>query len=175
MKALKQFTIPFSGLKLGKHQFELEIDKDFFDAYEYSLVKDGTLKANLELDKQETMLILNFDIQGSIQLSCDTCLADFAQPVNIKEKQIVKFADDELTNEDLEIMVISRKDSEIEVADLIYEYITISVPYVNNCEQAGVTCDPEMLQTLQKFSARDTEQTEESKEDPRWAALKKLK
>ncbi len=175
MKALKQFSIPFSGLKLGKHQFELEVDKDFFDAFEYSLVKDGKLKVNMELDKQETMLILNFDIQGTIQLTCDTCLSDFAQPIVIKEKQIVKFADDELANDDLEIIVISRKESEINVAELIYEYITISVPYVNNCEQAGATCDPEMIATLQKFSAGDKETKEEIQEDPRWAALKKLK
>ena len=58
LKPLKQFSIPFTGLKIGKHQFEFEIDKSFFDAFEYSLVKEGHLKAAVELDKQETMLIL---------------------------------------------------------------------------------------------------------------------
>jgi len=175
LKALKQFSIPFTGLKLGRHQFEFDIDKRFFDAFEYSLVKDGNLKVTLDLDKQETMLILHFLIEGTIQLNCDTCLAAFAQPVEIRERQIVKFAEDELESDDLEIMVLSKKESEIDVSALIYEYITVAVPYVNKCEQAGQTCDQEMISTLNKLAGRSTEQEEEKNDDPRWAALKKLK
>jgi len=174
LKALKQFSIPFTGLKLGKHQFEFDIDKRFFDAFEYSLVKDGNLKVKLELDKQETMLLLNFQIEGTLQLNCDTCLAEFAQPITVKERQIVKFAEEELESDDLEIMTLSKKESEIDVSSLIYEYITIAVPYVNKCEQAGQSCDQEMLSTLSKLASSDTEE-EEKNDDPRWAALKKLK
>lgn len=177
MKALKQFSIPFTGLKLGKHQFDFEIDKSFFDAFEYSLVKDGALKATVDLDKQETMLILHFHIWGTIQLNCDKCLAEFAQPIDIKERQIVKFAEDNLESDDLEIIVLNRKDSEIDISEMIYEFINVAVPYINNCEQAsnGQTCDPEMIATLEKLANRDTEKEEEKSDDPRWAALKKLK
>ena len=177
MKALKQFSIPFSGLKLGKHQFDFEIDKSFFDAFEYSLVKDGALKVTLELDKQETMLILNFHILGTIQLNCDKCLAEFAQPIEIEERQIVKFAEDELESDDLEIIVLNRKESEIDVSEMIYEFINVSVPYINNCEQAGTDqkCDPEMLATLEKLASGNEEEQEDNIDDPRWEALKKLK
>ena len=177
MKALKQFSIPFTGLKLGKHQFDFEIDKGFFDAFEYSLVKDGTLKATLDLDKQETMLILNFDIWGTIQLNCDKCLAEFGQPIEIKERQIVKFAEDELESDDLEIIVLNRKESEIDVSEMIYEFINVAIPYINNCEQAGTDqkCDPEMIATLEKLATGSAENEEEKIDDPRWAALKKLK
>ena len=65
LKPLKQFSVPFTGLKIGKHQFDFEIDNSFFDAFEYSLLKKGNLKAEVELDKQETMLILHFHIQGT--------------------------------------------------------------------------------------------------------------
>ena len=177
MKALKQFSIPFSGLKLGKHQFDFEIDKSFFDAFEYSLVKDGALKVTLELDKQETMLILNFHILGTIQLNCDKCLAEFAQPIEIEERQIVKFAEDELESDDLEIIVLNRKESEIDVSEMIYEFINVSVPYINNCEQAGTDqkCDPEMIATLEKLASGNEEEQEDNIDDPRWEALKKLK
>ena len=177
MKALKQFSIPFSGLKLGKHQFDFEIDKSFFDAFEYSLVKDGALKVTLELDKQETMLILNFHILGTIQLNCDKCLAEFAQPIEIEERQIVKFAEDELESDDLEIIVLNRKESEIDVSEMIYEFINVSVPYINNCEQAGTDqkCDPEMIATLEKLASGNEEEQEDKIDDPRWEALKKLK
>ncbi|SOD17840.1 YceD family protein [Pedobacter xixiisoli] len=176
MKALKQFSIPFTGLKLGKHSFEFEIDKSFFDAFEHSLVKDGTLKAQVELDRQETMLILGFHIEGAIQLNCDTCLSDFKQPIELKERQIVKFAEaiEEDEIEDLEIIVLPRKETAIDVSELIYEFITVAVPFINKCEQAGKTCDEQMLNTLDKLAVGHEEQEEQS-DDPRWEALKKLK
>jgi uncharacterized metal-binding protein YceD (DUF177 family) len=175
LKALKQFSIPFTGLKLGKHQFEFEIDKSFFDAFEYSLVKNGALKAEIELDKQETMLILNYHIFGTIQLNCDKCLSDFNQPIEIKERQIVKFAEDELESDDLEIIVLQKKESSIDVSESIYELITVAVPYINKCEQVDKQCDEQMLATLNKLSAGSEQKEEEQNDDPRWAALKKLK
>lgn len=177
MKALKQFSIPFTGLKLGQHQFDFEIDKSFFDAFEYSLVKNGVLKAKVELDKQETMLILNFQILGTIQLNCDKCLTEFANPIEIKERQLIKFAEDDLESDDLEIIMLNRRESEIDVSEMIYEFINVAVPYINNCEQAGQaqSCDPEMIATLEKLSSGNAIIEEEQSEDPRWAALKKLK
>ncbi len=177
MKALKQFSIPFTGLKLGKHQFEFEIDKRFFDAFEYSLVKDGALKVTVELDKQETMLILHFHIWGTIQLNCDKCLSEFGQPIDLKERQIVKFAEDNLESDDLEIIMLNKKESEIDISEMIYEFINVSIPYINNCEQAenGQQCDPEMIEKLAKLASGTVEKEEEQNDDPRWAALKKLK
>jgi uncharacterized protein len=175
LKALKQFSIPFTGLKLGKHQFEFEIDKSFFDAFEYSLVKDGTLKTTIDLDKQETMLILYFHIEGTIQLNCDKCLAEFNQPIEINERQIVKFAEDNLESDDLEIIVLNKKESTIDVSEIIYELITVSIPYINKCEQVGKVCDQEMIATLDKLASGSAEKEEEQNDDPRWAALKKLK
>jgi len=52
VKHLKQYRIPFSGLNAGKHNFEFDINKKFFDCYEHSIVKDGNLKAEVELQKQ---------------------------------------------------------------------------------------------------------------------------
>ncbi|MBB2145844.1 DUF177 domain-containing protein [Pedobacter sp. LMG 31464] len=177
MKALKQFSIPFTGLKLGKHQFEFEVDKSFLDAFEYSLVKDGALKVEVELDKQETMLILHFHILGTIQLNCDKCLAEFSQPIEVNERQIVKFAEDDLESDDLEIIMLNKKESALDVSEMIYEFINVSVPYINNCEQAGQgqKCDPEMIATLDKLASGTAEKEEEQNDDPRWEALKKLK
>lgn len=176
MKALKQFSIPFTGLKLGKHSFEFEIDKSFFDAFEHSLVKEGALKAKVELDKQETMLILGFHVEGTLKLNCDTCLSDFDQPIELNERQIVKFAEavEEDEVEDLEIIVLPRKETAIDVSELIYEFITVAIPFINKCEQAGKTCDEQMLNTLDKLAVGHEEQ-EEQTDDPRWEALKKLK
>jgi uncharacterized protein len=178
LRPLKQFSIPFTGLKIGKHQFDFEIDNSFFEAYEYSLVKKGELKADIELDKQETMLILQFHINGTIVLECDKCLSEFNAPISIHERQIVKFAEDDLESDDLEIIMLNKKESELNVADLIYEFINVGVPYIKICEQNGdgQKCDQDMIAKLESLAVgSQNEEVEEQDEDPRWSALKKLK
>ena len=177
LKPLKQFSIPFTGLKIGKHQFDFDIDNSFFDAFEYSLVKKGSLKAVVELDKQETMLILQFHITGTIVLDCDKCLAEFNSPIDIQERQIVKFAEDELESDDVEIIILNKKESEIDISGLVYEFITVSVPYIKVCEENGdgTLCDQEMIARLESLAVGTPKEEEQQDDDPRWAALKKLK
>jgi uncharacterized protein len=174
LKSLQEYRIPFTGLKIGRHQFDFDIDERFFSEFEYSIVKSGKLKAELELDKQETMLILSFRIAGEISLDCDTCLSVFPVKVLVDERQIVKFAGDEDLEDDTEeIMVLGRNEHEIDVAPLIYEYVNVAVPYFNRCEDVGNTqwCDREVIEKLEKMSG-ESEETKDA--DPRWEALKKI-
>lgn len=175
MKSLQQYHIPFSGLKIGKHQFDFEVDEKFFQEFEYSLVKNGKLKVDLELDKQETMLILLFRITGDIFLNCDVCLSDFPSAIDIEERQIAKFSHDEHLEDDTdEIIVLNKNDHEIDVSGLIYEYINLAVPYINRCGDEGNTqwCDKEMIGKLKDMSG-DKDETNSA--DPRWEALKNIK
>ncbi|WP_316808525.1 DUF177 domain-containing protein [Pedobacter agri] len=175
MKPLKQFSIPFTGLKLGVHHFDYELDDRFFNAFEYSLIKSGNLKVDLELEKQETMLLLKFKVMGTVNLDCDKCLSEFAYPVNLYERQIVKFAEDELESDDEEIITLSRKDTEIDISAPLYEMINVAVPYIKNCEQADKDCDQEMIDRLEQLSIDKQAEENEQTSDPRWEALNKLK
>jgi len=178
LKSLQEYRIPFTGLKEGKHEFDFDIDKRFFDEFEYSLVKDGNLKAELTLDKQETMLILEFIIKGEIFLNCDVCLSDFPIAVAVNERQIVKFSDDENLEDDTdEIILLGKNEHEVDVSSLIYEYINLAVPYFHRCEDTGETrwCDKEMLDKLDKLSYKPADEEEQTGADPRWDALKKIK
>lgn len=173
MKSLRNFSIPFTGLKLGKHQFEYIINDAFFNEFEYSLVKKADLNCQVELERQETMIILNFQITGTIDANCDRCLAQYPQQVDIREQQVAKFSEEEI-GEDEEIIVLTKNDHEINIAGLIYEYINVALPFITVCDNEGKTpfCDKEMLDSLNKLSA-NTEQSEQA--DPRWDALKKIK
>ena len=53
MKVNKEFLIPFAGLKLGKHQFEFEINKAFFDDFDYDEYKDVNIKVNLSFGEKK--------------------------------------------------------------------------------------------------------------------------
>ncbi|MDB5115614.1 MAG: hypothetical protein JWQ79_1106 [Mucilaginibacter sp.] len=173
MKSLRNYSIPFTGLALGKHHFEYDITDAFFDQFDYSLVKKADLKCQVAMEKQETMLILNFHITGTIDAACDKCLSQYPQVLDIHEQQIAKFSDEEI-DEDDEIITISKNEHEIMLAGLIYEYINVAVPFILVCDDEGNTpfCDKEMLDKLNNLSA-NSEQDENP--DPRWDVLKKIK
>jgi len=173
LKSLRTYSIPFTGLKPGKHDFEYEITNAFFDEFEYSLVKKAELKCSVELEKQETMLILNFHITGKIDLTCDKCLAGYPQQVDINEQQIAKFSEEEV-DEDEEIITLTKNDHEINIAGLIYEYVNVAAPFIAVCSDEGNTpyCDKEMIARLNELSA---DGGQDDKTDPRWDVLKKIK
>ena len=175
LKALQHYSIPFTGLKTGKHQFEYVVDKRFFDEFEHSIIKDGQLHVNLALEKQETFLILQFYIRGEIKLSCDVCLADYPNKINIEERLIIKFGGDEdWENDTEEVIILTKNDHEIDVSLPIYEYINLAAPYVSRCDDEGNTtsCDQEMIAKLKALSGKQKEQKEDV--DPRWDALKNI-
>lgn len=171
MKLLQQYRIPFTGLKIGKYQFDYQIDKPFFNEFEYSLVKDGSLQVKLELDKQEMFLTLDFHIFGSIQIPCDVCLADYSFNIDLKERLIVKFSDnDDWTNDTDEVLILNKNDHEIDVSLPIYEYINLAVPYIGRHQDVS-HCDQDMIAKLKELSGEQKQQTDV---DPRWDALKKI-
>ena len=172
LKSLRTYSIPFTGLKLGKHNFEYAITNAFFDEFEYSLVKKADLYCSVELDKQETMLILTFHINGKIDMTCDKCLAEYPQPVDIHEQQIAKFSEEDIDDE--EIITLTKNDHEINIAGLIYEYVNVAAPLIAVCSDEGNTsfCDKEMIDRLKQLSVGSEN---EEKADPRWDVLKKIK
>jgi uncharacterized protein len=173
LKSLKTYSIPFTGLKLGKHHFDYVIANAFFDEFEYSLVKKADLQCKVELERQETMLILNFHITGTIGMNCDKCLAEYPQQLDIREQQIARFSEESI-DEDEEIITLTKNDHEINIAGLIYEYVNVSAPLIAVCSDEGNTsyCDKEMIDRLNELSANSGQ---DEKTDPRWDVLKKIK
>ncbi|MBK1441326.1 DUF177 domain-containing protein [Parapedobacter sp. ISTM3] len=174
MNYLKQYRIPFTGLSLGAHDFEFDVDKAFFDCYDYSIVKDGNLKVSVNLHKQESMMILQFHIVGTINLTCDVCLSSFPSKTVIDERLIVKFTDEDMTESTEEILVLAKHEHELDIAGLLYEYINVAVPHYIKCSEQGddITCDKAVLEKLNGLAP---EQHEEKQTDPRWDALKNIK
>nr|WP_237219455.1 MULTISPECIES: DUF177 domain-containing protein [unclassified Sphingobacterium] len=122
------------------------------------------------------MLIANFDIQGTIKLTCDVCLSTFDSPVHIKERALVKFSDEDWNEDTEEVITLSKNDYELDIAPLLYEYINVAVPPYPKCNEngEGIACDPEMLNRIQNEEESSSEEDNENI-DPRWEALKNIK
>lgn len=170
---MKDYLIPFVGLKQGLYQYEFEIGNKFFESFEHSPVKSGNVKVDLDLQKQDVLMILNFSLHGSVNVPCDRCLEDFAQPIEGENRIIVKFGNETYEESD-EIVVLSRDEYEIDVSQYIYEFINLAIPLKKvhpDDENGKSSCNPEILKKLEEYSA-----TEHQKQgtDPRWSALKNL-
>lgn len=157
------------------HVFEFNIDKRFFDEYSYSLVKAGNVKTVIDIEKQETMIVVTFLFTGSVSLTCDLCLGEFPHTISKQDRLIVKFhGDHDISDETEEILILAKGDHEIDLAPLIYEYINLAVPIHARCKTPGETayCDQVTLSKLRDLSERSSN---ENDHDPRWDILKKIK
>lgn len=177
MDKLKDYGIPFKGLKEGKHLFEYEVGSTFFELFETSLVTNGDVKVKVELNKSSALLTLDFDIDGTVETVCDHCLGSLELSVENTSRIYVKFGEayDEPSEE---LIVLPHEAHEINVAQLMYEFICVSLPIRHvhpDDEDGNPTCDPEMLDKLDQYLVEDEHEEEQEDDiDPRWEALKKL-
>ena len=175
MKPLKEFTIPFVGLKLGKHLFEYKIEKAFFEYFEYEEFNDVNVAVNLILDKKSTLLELNFKISGFVNVNCDVTNEPYNQPIQNEFDLVVKFGD-EYNDEEPDILIVTHGTYEINIQQYIYEIIALAVPIkrIHPGVEDG-TLDSDILKKLEELSPKLKEEKEiEEDIDPRWNTLKKL-
>jgi len=176
MKVNKDFLIPFVGLKQGKHQFEFDIDKKFFDGFDFDEYNNVNIKVDLVLEKKSTMLELSFKHKGTVNVPCDLSNEDFDLPVKGKLTLIVKFGD-EYNDDNDELLVLPHGEYQVNVAQYIYEMIVLSVP--TKRVHPGIkdgTFTAEILNKLEELAPKKEFKIKEEKEitDPRWDGLKKL-
>ncbi|CAM3912382.1 MULTISPECIES: YceD family protein [Flavobacterium] len=173
MKKLKEYLIQFAGLKLGKHQFDYQLDNSFFGCFDYDEFNEVNIDVVLILEKKNTMLELNFDYNGVVNIPCDLTNELFDLPVKGKLKLIVTFGE-EFNNENEELLVLPHGEFQVDVSQYIYEGIVLSVPVkrIHPGVKDG-SLKSEALETLEKLAPKVEEQEQENI-DPRWENLKKL-
>ncbi len=159
-------------MKIGKHDFVFEVDDEFFEQYEYSEVDRGKLKVELELIRQETLMILNFVISGHVNVACDRCLEMFDMPISIKDKVYIKYGesipDSVYIGEENQIFTFDQ--AEINIAQFIYEFVNLNIPYKRvhpDKENGEAGCE---LDLTEDYDIHEAEEIV----DPRWNKLKDI-
>jgi DUF177 domain-containing protein len=175
MKDLKEFDIPFIGLKDGINQFDYIIEKKFFDFFEYDEFYNSNIKVDLAFNKKATMFELNFTFSGWVGITCDVTNELFQQPIETSINLIVKFGV-EFNNENEELLIIPYADYKINIAQYIYEAIVLSLPLKRI--HPGVndgTLHSEVLEKLRELEIKEEEEENNSEEiDPRWNKLRNI-
>ncbi len=175
MKPLKEFTIPFVGLKIGKHHFEYKIEQTFFEHFEYEEFNNVDIQVDVELEKKTTLLELHFKASGYVNINCDLTNEPFNQTIKNEFDLVVKFGD-EYNDENIDILIVPHGTYEINIQQYIYELIVLSVPIkrVHPGIEDG-TLNSEILEKLEELSPKHKENKDTNEDiDPRWNTLKKL-
>ena len=169
----KEFNIPFSGLKQGKHKFAYSIDNTFFESFGYNEFNNAKLGLDVVLNKMSTMLELEMHAEGSVNVDCDTTSEPYDQEITGELELVVKFGD-EFNDENDEILVLPHGDHQLKIAQYVYEMLVLAVPQKRI--HPGVldgTLQSEVLERLAELSPKE-ERNDSEDNDPRWDELKKL-
>ncbi|MBS9773757.1 MAG: DUF177 domain-containing protein [Tenacibaculum sp.] len=175
MKDLKDFDIPFIGLKDGSHTFEYHIDKKFFEVFQFDEFNDSNVTVVVNLVKKPTLLEVDFTATGSVNVFCDLTNEPFEQEINGTLPLIIKFGD-EFNDDNEDILIIPYDSYKVNIAQYIYELIVLSVPIKRiHPKVADGTLENETLKKLKELEVKKEKSVEETNStDPRWDKLKDL-
>ncbi|MCF4100589.1 DUF177 domain-containing protein [Gillisia sp. M10.2A] len=179
MRKFAEFTIPFVGLKTGKHEFEYQIGKEFFEHFEYDEFNDAKLLAKVTLDKKSTFMELTFEVSGVVNVNCDLTDEPFDLPIEGELILVIKFGE-EFNDDNEELLILPHGEYQVDISQYLYELIVLSVP--SKRVHPGVedgTLESEMLEKLEELSPKQAEEDIDDNEneeniDPRWNKLKNL-
>jgi uncharacterized metal-binding protein YceD (DUF177 family) len=176
MNKIKEFLIPFAGLKLGKHHFEYQISNAFFEIFDYHEFNNSNIKVNVVLEKKSTMLELAFKHKGTVNVPCDMTNEEFDLPIKGSMKLIVRFGDD-FNNDNEELLILPHGEFQLDIAQYIYEMIVLSVPLrrIHPGVKDG-SLNTEALAKLKELTIKELKKENKKDEniDPRWDKLKQL-
>lgn len=166
---LKEFLIPFTGLKDGKHTFSAKVEQAFFDCFENEDLTSGDVEVDFLLNKHSSFLELNISAKGSVNSICDRCGDTLSINITSERDVVIKFGEN-FNYEGDDIMVLPSSSSDIDTKQLVYESISLALPLRKVHKKSD--CNPKAIEALKKIQIKESvnEQT-----DPRWDALKQFK
>jgi uncharacterized protein len=168
---LSDYSVNILGLSQKTHSFEFHLGNAFFEKYGKEVVAEGQFEGKVVLDKRETLIDADFEIEGKANLICDRSLDPFEHPMKISRKMIFKYGE---TMEEMsdEIVIIPQDLDVLDIGQYIYEFIVLDVPIkkihprFQSDEEEDEDEEGKMIYQSEK---------NEDEIDPRWEQLKKLK
>lgn len=164
MSRLREFDIAFVGLKPGIHNFEFEVDNKFFENFGEQDFENCQAVVRVTLEKTNGLMLLKFDVDGSVDAICDRCGNPLKLSLWDEFHAVVKQVDNaeemNANEEDPDIFYISRTESHLHLATLIYEFVLLSIPNQRECgedEKGNSRCNKEVLEMLEKMKNRSNE------------------
>jgi len=171
MQALKQFSLPIKGLKIGFHNYTFNLDDQFFTEFEQSPIQNSNLAVKLEVEKKSDHLALIIEFAGTVSTECNRCTDSINFPLDSNADILVKYDVDE--REEEEVIYIHPDAPEFNCAKFIYDMVILAIPMTTTCDDVtDKECNPEIIARLY---GDDQDEIEEEIKNPLTEALKNLK
>ncbi|GHU64119.1 hypothetical protein FACS1894123_08300 [Bacteroidia bacterium] len=185
------YRIDLKGMQTDILEYEYLLDNQFFTNIGGEDVQKGKVNVRLKVTKVRDVFNFDFDLKGTVVVTCDRCLDDMDFPFETTSRLIVKLGKD-YSEESDEIVVIPESEGVINFAWFLYEFIVLAIP-IKHVHPVG-KCNKQMTAKLKKHSVKsgdsedefdaegtpdvfisDDDEFEEETPDPRWNALKKVR
>ena len=134
MSEQNPYMIDLKRLPIGTHQFDFQLDDEFFKDLEKSEILNGTVDCKATLNLREEDYQLNITVHGTVFVVCDRCLDPM--PLEIDDEQEI-FSEDEESNDQRPMT-----NDKLDLFWLAYEIVSINIPIVHS-HQAG-ECNKQM-------------------------------
>ncbi len=168
----KLFSIPFTGLKEGKHQFSYNIENAFFESNPYEEILGAQVTVDLDFEKKSTLMELGFRAKGILNVACDLTNEPYDEAIDTSLNLLVKFGDF-YNDENEDVLIIPHSENQLNVAQFIYEMLVLAVPIKK--EHPGIadgTLQSDILEKLEELQPKEHNNSQDT--DPRWSKLKDL-
>jgi len=155
--------LPFSGWKNGLHEIDFELDQTFFEDFPTSEFDNANLTFHVNLNKQETLLELDIELEGTVVLPCDRCGESFHFSMNGYDQLLVKFGQETKTEDD-EVWILGPSEYQLDLSSRFYELVILSLP-ARRMHENELDCNLEVVQAIEKHSV-------EKDSDDNWKDIK---
>ncbi|MEL6558728.1 MAG: DUF177 domain-containing protein [Bacteroidota bacterium] len=171
MKTSEKYRIDIFKLSNETHDYDFDIDNDFFDLFDFSDIKEGSGSCHVTLEKSPSMITMDFNIEAGLVLTCDRSLDDFDYPIQVDEQIMFKYGDEEADLSD-EVKVITQSTQSVNISHYLFEMISVAVPMkkLHPRFEESEESEDEIIYS----SDNQQETTDDDPIDPRWNALKDL-
>ncbi|GCD78579.1 DNA-binding protein [Thermaurantimonas aggregans] len=176
---LKEFDVPFVGMKVGVHRFEYTLDDAYFAHYATQDFRNARLTCKVEMEKKPNMLVFGFQVGGKVEVDCDISTEPFDLDISGDWKLVVKFGPTFIEEED-GIMTLPHEEHTINLSQFIYETAVLAIPLQRiHPGVADGTFENDVTRKLAEIKvdkiSTGIEPLDEFPTDPRWEKLKDLK
>lgn len=141
----EDFIIPLNGLAAGKNVFSWQAGKEFFKRFDNSEILDARFDADAAVEKSGQYIGVDCKVAGGVTVECDRCLEDLALPISVEIRLSVKYGDgdcpDDMAEGGREVVHVSAAEAELDMEQIIYDYICLSLPMQRVHEDGGCNRD----------------------------------
>ncbi len=150
-----EFVISINGLTRGEHTFLGGADKEFFAKFENNEILDADLDVTMFVDKRQECVDVDIDLDGTITVPCDRCLAPVAVEVSESASFRLRLKGESCTlQEDQEEVFLSDGSDILDLSQEVYDFSLLALP-LQRFHREG-ECDKAALDYLSEGDIPDT-------------------